>query len=179
MGTRKYRRLVFPGRFQPPHRGHLEAIKYALELADEVVVIIGSAQESFTVKNPLTAGERLRLLRTLLERELGPDYCRRVYLVPVMDIEMNKVWVQYLRMLLGDIDGVVSGNPLVLELFEDIGLAAIMQPMYNRDKCSGTRIRELIIKGSDEWSSCVPDYIVPELERVGFIKRLRELSADS
>ena len=175
---RKYRRLVFPGRFQPPHYGHVSAIKYALELADELVVVIGSAQESFTTRNPLTAGERMRLVREILRREVGPDYCERVLVVPVMDIEMNKVWVQYLRMLLGDFDGVVSGNPLVLDLFRDMGLAAIKQPMYNRSSCSGTKIRELVLKGSSDWVSCVPPYIVDILREFDFEGRLRRLAVE-
>ncbi len=175
----RFKRLVFPGRFQPPHKGHVSAIKYALDLADELVVIIGSAQDSFSIKNPLTAGERLYLLRLVLSKELGDDFCKRVYVVPIMDIEMNKVWVQYLRMLLGDFDGVVSGNPLVLQLFNDMGLAAIRQPMFNRESCSGTKIRQLIIDGSSSWTSCVPEYLVPELERIGFERRLRELSSEA
>ncbi|MGC9210460.1 MAG: nicotinamide-nucleotide adenylyltransferase [Acidilobus sp.] len=174
----RYRRLVFPGRFQPPHQGHLSAIKFALDIADELIVVVGSAQDSYSLKNPLTAGERIGLLRKILEREVGPDYCRRVYVVPVMDIEMNKVWVQYLRMLLGDFDGVVSGNPLVLQLFKDMGLAAIRQPMFNREECSGTRIRELVLKGSDKWKECVPDYIIPDLERLGFEERIRQLASE-
>lgn len=175
----KFRRLVFPGRFQPPHMGHVSAFKFALGMADELIVVIGSAQDSFSLKNPLTAGERLALLRTVLEREIGPDYCRRVYVVPVMDIEMNKVWVQYLRMLLGDFDGVVSGNPLVLQLFRDMGLAAISQPMFNRSECSGTRIRQLVLEGSPRWRDCVPPYLVPELERLGFEERLRQLASEA
>jgi nicotinamide-nucleotide adenylyltransferase len=175
---KQFKRLVFPGRFQPPHLGHVSAIKYALELADELIVIIGSAQDSFSLKNPLTAGERLQLLRTVLTHELGDDYCKRVLIIPVMDIEMNKVWVQYLRMLLGEFDGVVSGNPLVLQLFRDVGLAAIEQPMFNRSECNGTRIRELILQGSNAWASCVPPYLLPELERLNFVGRLHSLASE-
>ena len=174
----KYRRLLFPGRFQPPHMGHVAAIRYALELAEELVIVIGSAQDSFSFKNPLTAGERLYLLNKVLVNELGPDYCRRVYVVPVMDIEMNKVWVQYLRMLLGDFDGVVSGNPLVLRLFSDMGLAAIRQPMFNREECSGTKIRQLVLSGSDSWKSCIPPYLLPELKRFDFEERIRQLASE-
>ncbi len=172
-----YRRLVVPGRFQPLHRGHLATVEYALSLSEEVIVVIGSAQESFTLKNPLTAGERFEMLDIAFREFLGRDYRSRVLIVPVMDIAMNKVWVQYLKMLLPPFDGVVSGNELVRLLFEDIGLVALTPKFYNREKCSGTRIRELVIKGSPEWRECVPDAVVEYLSRVGFEERLRRLAS--
>jgi nicotinamide-nucleotide adenylyltransferase len=173
----QYRRLVVPGRFQPPHEGHVNTIRYALSLADEVIVIIGSAQDSFSIKNPLTAGERYELLDKLLKNRLGRDYCERVRLVPVPDIAMNKVWVQYLKMLLPPFDGVVSGNQLVLMLFEDMDLVAIKPPLIEREECSGTRIREHILRG-EEWEKCVPPEIRDDLRSLGFEHRLRRLLED-
>ena len=162
------------GRFQPPHEGHVELVRYALGLAREVVVVIGSAQESYTLRNPLTAGERFTLLDKLLKERFGSDYCR-IRIVPVPDINMNKVWVQYLRMLLPDFEGVVTRNSLVAELFRDMGLVVVEQPLYNRERCEGTRIRELAIKG-DNWKDCVPPEIIKDLELMGFPDRLRRLS---
>lgn len=170
-----YKRLIVVGRFQPPHLGHVHLIQYALSLAEEVVVVIGSAQESFSFKNPLTAGERYYLLDKVLRRRLGEDYCKRVHIVPVMDINMNKVWVKYLEMLLPPFDGVVSRNPLVAELFRDAGYEVIEQPMYNRDECEGTRIREHVLRGED-WAPCIPEEIRGELARLDFEGRLIRLS---
>ncbi|MEM0365985.1 MAG: nicotinamide-nucleotide adenylyltransferase [Acidilobaceae archaeon] len=170
----KYARLLVPGRFQPPHYGHISTIKYALKLADEVIVVVGSAQESYTLSNPLTAGERVLLLRKVLSHELGDDYYR-VYIVPVMDIQMHKVWVQYLRMLLPPFDGVVSGNELVLMLFEDMGLAALKPPLYKPDVCNGSIIRDLVARGGNWWE-CVPKVIMNDLENIGFTLRVKRLA---
>lgn len=172
---RKYERLVVPGRFQPPHMGHLELIRHALSIADEVVVVVGSAQESYTLRNPLTAGERIVLLRKMLSSELKPEDYSRVYIVPVADIAMNKVWVQYLKMLLPPFDGVVSGNELVLMLFEDMGLAAVRPPMYKPELCNGTKIREKVLEG-DGWLECIPESIREDLARMGFTDRIRRLA---
>jgi len=171
----KYDRLIVVGRFQPPHEGHVHLVKYALSQAREVIVIIGSAQDSFTLRNPLTAGERFSLLDKLLQSRLGEDYCRRVKIVPIMDINMNKVWVRYLEMQLPPFQGVVTRNPLVKMLFRDAGYVVIEQPPYNREECEGTRIRERAVKGLD-WTSCVPPEIIGDLEALGFVDRLRELS---
>ncbi len=173
MGKR-YGRLLVVGRFQPPHEGHVRLVEYALGIADEVIVVIGSAQDSFTIKNPLTAGERMELLDVLFRERFGEDYCR-LRLVPVMDINMNKVWVRYLEMLLPRFEGVVTRNSLVAELFRDAGYDVVEQPLYNRESCEGTRIRELVVGGGD-WRSCIPPEIVGLLEEMGFEERLRNLS---
>ncbi len=45
------RALIF-GRFQPFHFGHLNVIKWALEKFDELVLLVGMANESHTLLNP-------------------------------------------------------------------------------------------------------------------------------
>jgi bifunctional NMN adenylyltransferase/nudix hydrolase len=48
MRNYKYDYLVFIGRFEPPHIGHIEVIKHALSLAQFVVVLVGSANQPST-----------------------------------------------------------------------------------------------------------------------------------
>ncbi len=171
-----HERLVVPGRFQPPHRGHAHLVRYTLGLAREAVVVVGSAQASHTLDNPLTAGERVELLRLLLEEELGEVWKGRVYIVPVMDIKMNAVWVHYLKMLLPRFEGVVSGNPLVRILFEEAGFKAYKPPLYERSMCSGRKIRDAVLRGDPSWSGCIPSRVLGALENLGFEKRLRRLA---
>ncbi len=171
-----YRALVVPGRYQPLHRGHLHVFKYALGLAERIYVVVGSAQDSFTLKNPLTAGERIQMIEDALEEDMGPGWVERIRIYPVMDINMNKVWVTYLQQLLPPFDGVVSGNELVLALFEDAGLEAIRPPLFDRGECSGTVIRRRILEGDPAWRSCVPDPVLRFLDSIGFTHRLVRLA---
>lgn len=171
----RHKRLVVPGRFQPPHLGHAKLVEYALGLTDELLVVIGSAQESHTLENPLTAGERFHLLTVLLDEEVE-GWRDRVYIIPVKDIQMNAVWVQYLKMLLPPFEGVVSGNPLVRILFEEMGYAAYKPPMFRRSLCSGRRIRAMILEGRGEWRECLPRRLLEELNRLGFEDRIRRLA---
>ena len=164
-----------PGRFQPPHLGHLSLIRQALERAKEVVIAVGSAQESFTPNNPLTAGERVEALTLMLREELGKEYQRIFNISPVPDIAMNKVWVQYLRMMLPQFDSVITGNELVAILFEDMGYPVVRPIMYRRDECSGTVIRRLALEGGD-WKKCVHPVVAEFLESIGFVERLRRLT---
>jgi bifunctional NMN adenylyltransferase/nudix hydrolase len=60
--VREYDILVCLGRFQPFHRGHEAIISKALELADTVVAIVGSAHRARSLRNPFTAEERVNLI---------------------------------------------------------------------------------------------------------------------
>src|SRR5687767_3113980 len=56
--SKPYDSIVYIGRFQPFHNGHLSCIERAFELANHVIVIVGSANEPRTFKNPFTLRER-------------------------------------------------------------------------------------------------------------------------
>ena len=60
--SKKYDTLVLIGRFQPAHNAHMEIIQRAKTLADKLVVIVGSARQPRTYKNPFTAEERIEML---------------------------------------------------------------------------------------------------------------------
>lgn len=59
---KKYDTLVLIGRFQPLHSAHLEIIKRATALTDQLVVIVGSAKQPRTYKNPFTFAERREMI---------------------------------------------------------------------------------------------------------------------
>lgn len=64
-----YDLAVFIGRFSPPHLGHLEVIKAALEQAKEVVIFVGSANRSPSIRNPFPVAFRIEMIRVMLTRE--------------------------------------------------------------------------------------------------------------
>ena len=77
--TRKYNAIVFNGRFQPLHNAHVEIIQKAAELAEKVIVVVGSANQPRTFKNPFSFEEREYLIQNIfmgLETELiiEPNY---------------------------------------------------------------------------------------------------------
>lgn len=63
MSTKKYDTLVLIGRFQPLHNAHLEIIKRATALTDQLVIVTGSAHQPRTYKNPFTSFERERMIK--------------------------------------------------------------------------------------------------------------------
>jgi bifunctional NMN adenylyltransferase/nudix hydrolase len=60
--SKKYDTLVLIGRFQPLHSAHLEIIKRATALCDQLVIIVGSANQPRTYKNPFSFAERRQMI---------------------------------------------------------------------------------------------------------------------
>lgn len=64
MTNKKYDTLVFILRGQPFHNAHLEIIKRATALTDQIVVIVGSSKQPRTYKNPFTFEERRAMIKS-------------------------------------------------------------------------------------------------------------------
>ncbi len=166
-------RGVLPGRFQPFHKGHLRLVKWSLERVRELVIVVGSAQESHTLQNPLTAGERILLIKKSLECE-GVDL-NRIYLVPVPDILMNKAWVAHVETYVPPFQVVITRNPLVKVLFREAGYEVLEPPAFDRDKYVATNVRLMLAKGDKSWKDLVPECGVKVIEELGIEERLKEL----
>ena len=61
--SKKYDTLVLIGRFQPFHNAHLEIIKRSTALCNKLIIVLGSAAQPRTYKNPFTVDERARMIR--------------------------------------------------------------------------------------------------------------------
>jgi bifunctional NMN adenylyltransferase/nudix hydrolase len=61
--NKPYNSVVLIGRFQPLHNAHLEIIKRCTALTDHLVIIVGSARQPRTYKNPFTFEERAQMIR--------------------------------------------------------------------------------------------------------------------
>ena len=86
------KRGLFVGRFQPLHHGHLNSIKYCLNRVDQLIIAIGSADKSFEVKNPFTAGERIEIIRETICKEIKKETLQKIILIPVPDIGIHRLW---------------------------------------------------------------------------------------
>lgn len=81
---------VLIGRFQPLHHGHLALLRQALQTAQQVVVVLGSACQARSPKNPFTWQERAALIHA----SLPASEAARVHCVPVRDYYDEPRWVQ-------------------------------------------------------------------------------------
>lgn len=74
--AKQYDTVVLIGRFQPVHNAHVAILRKAAEMAKHVIVIVGSANQPRTFKNPWTSAERQMMLENVLEGPGFPeDFC--------------------------------------------------------------------------------------------------------
>lgn len=165
-------RVLFPGRFQPLHKGHLHVLKTLFKEFDEVVVAIGSAQEGFTCNNPFTAGERIEMINRAL---VGEGFSRdRFWLIPVPDINKPLAWTTYLLSMVPRVDAVASGNPHVVYLYEWLGFKTIKLDLLEPEKFSGRAVRKAMLCGGD-WKELVPREVAVFIEEAGGVERVKRV----
>jgi nicotinamide-nucleotide adenylyltransferase len=158
------------GRFQPFHDGHRQLVGHIADDVDELVIGIGSADASHTVRNPFTAGERMVMISNVLA---SVDV--QTYVVPLEDIERNAVWVSHVESMCPPFDVVFSNNPLVIRLFNEAGYEVRDSAMIDRGRLRGTRIRERIIDG-EPWQDRVPAAVVDAIAEIDGVDRLRRIA---
>ncbi len=155
------------GRFQPFHKGHLAVIRECLGKCDELIVVIGSAEESHTMRNPFTAGERFQMILSCLTQEER----LRILIVPIRDVNRYSVWVNHLESYLPPFDIVFSNSDLTRSLFKQAGYEVRKTKAYNPKLYSATEVRKRMISGK-AWSSLVPEPVARMLEGMDGKQRL-------
>lgn len=90
---------VIIGRFQPLHNGHLSLFKAASNWADKIIILIGSANQPRTPKNPWTWVERGQIIEDYISSCLDPD-TNNYYIMPLNDHVYNDYdWLEEVQTL--------------------------------------------------------------------------------
>jgi len=167
------KRALFVGRFQPFHRGHLHAVKAILEEAEELVIIVGSAQMSHEPDNPFTAGERIEMIQRALDAG-GVDRGRYM-LIPIPDAPAHRVWVSQVESQTPRFDVVYTNQPLTRRLLLEAGYTVRGIDLHRRGEYEATEIRRRILAGED-WRTLVPDEVYRYLREIDGEGRIRDLA---
>lgn len=85
--------LIFIGRFQPFHFAHKEVIDIAFSMSHNVILILGSAQDERSIKNPFSAAEREQMIRG------GFSQAQQIHLhfLPIVDLYNDVKWTQAVK----------------------------------------------------------------------------------
>lgn len=98
---------VFIGRFQPFHRAHQRVVEEGLRHAGRVLVLVGSANEPRTLRNPFTAQERMAAIQASFSHD------PRVLVAPLEDSTYDtSEWVERTYRTVDQAwEGVVEQDP--------------------------------------------------------------------
>lgn len=150
------------GRFQTFHKGHEKLVNTGLMLCDRLLILIGSAQECGTERNPLNINTRTKMLKTVY----GDGSNVMIYGLSDMTNE-NDICPEWGRYLLNNVDRYIYKNPEVMIYgndesrsgwFDKKDLKNTTELIINRDEVpiSATMLRKLMVKDNrKEWMKWV------------------------
>lgn len=153
---------VFIGRFQPPHKAHIEVINQALEFSDKVLILIGSAFKPSDTRNPFNHQDREFMIKSCFDDKTQ----KRLVFDYISDHPYNDLaWVKSVQTAINDAyyynfgwqdkpDITMIGHhkdesSYYLDLFPSYKQAE-MENIYGLDS---TTIRELYFAGRDAWNN--------------------------
>lgn len=160
---------VVVGRFQIFTKAHLEMIKKVAEQAGNgnLVIVLGSAQESGTPANPFSADEREAMIGPALKNAGIPATFRRIN-----DVGNYPKWARKL------VDDVIGTEDIIVYGGEDssavkacagIGIQTVVLrytcegAIFPAKRLSAGYVATLICQNNPEWMEYVPEEIVKAL----------------
>ncbi len=158
------------GRFQPFHKGLLEAVKIGLSKVDKLWIGIGSSNKNNEKRNPFTADERKEMILSSLD----PKTLERVKIFFVPDTGDHEKWTYHVDSIVPPYDVVFSNDEFTLTLYKKRGKNVFELPLLRRDTISGTNIREMIIADKD-WQDLVPEGTKQVLLKIDAKNRLSKI----
>ena len=163
------KRILFIGRFQPFHLGHLSVVKEIIGKCDELILAIGSAEKSHKDINPFTSKERTEMILEAIKAENIP--LSKIRIIPISDINNDAKWVNHVQLLTPEFNVVYTGAELTKELFEKAGIE--VKPVKFVYGIDATTIRNAVIKGQN-WKGLVHPKVAEYLEKIDGIERIKK-----
>ena len=140
------------GRFQPFHLGHLEALRFALSKVDKLWVGLGSSNKLIEKNNPFTAEERKEMILSSIDDSMKENIS--IFFIP--DVDNHVKWIEKIDTIVPKFDIIFSNDELTKHLYSKRTTQVVSIPFLNRDKLSGTNIRDLIVS-DQKWEDLVPE----------------------
>ena len=148
--------ILFIGRFQPFHKGHLKTLISLAKKADLIKIVIGSKQFSFEKRNPFTFQER----KEMIERSFKKENLKNFMIFGLEDKNSDSKWFKELIKTVGKFDVHYGGNKHVRAILLHYKKQTKTIKRHKKE-LSGTEIRKLIVENKK-----VTKFLTPETLRV-------------
>ncbi len=160
----RYDVAVLIGRFQPFHRGHLGVIRRAFEVADRVLILVGSAHCPRSHRNPFTFEERADMILAAITDEFGEDGEWSVDVEPLDDHTYNNQrWIAEVQEIVASTTDENDRITLIGHSKDHTSYYLSMFPQWasvdveNVDGISSTPIREAFFTSGDILAAHIPE----------------------
>jgi len=158
------------GRFQPFHLGHLDAVLFGLSRVENLFICIGSSNKSNERRNPFSAEER----REMITLSIEPSITDRIKIFDIPDVGDHEKWTFEIDKTVPKYDVVFTNDEFTRTLFEKREISVISVILKDREKFSGTNIRNLITEDKN-WRDLVPQGTRNVLDSINAKERLKNL----
>jgi len=158
------------GRFQPFHLGHLDAVLFGLSRTENLFIGIGSSNKSNERRNPFSAEERREMIISSIE----PSMADRLKIFDIPDVGDHEKWTFEIDKIVPKYDIIFTNDEFTKTLFEKREMNVVPVVLKDREKFSGTNIRELIA-GNKNWQDLVPQGTQKVLDNLNAKERLKNL----
>jgi len=158
------------GRFQPFHLGHLDAVLFGLARTENLFICIGSSNKSNERKNPFSAEERREMIKLSIE----PSITDRIKIFDIPDVGDHEKWTFEIDKTVPKYNVVFTNDEFTKTLFEKRKISVISVVLKDREKFSGTNIRNLITEDKN-WRDLVPQGTRNVLDSINAKERLKNL----
>ena len=158
------------GRFQPFHLGHLDAVLFGLSRTENLFIGIGSSNKSNENRNPFSAKERREMIISSIE----PSMAEQIKIFDIPDVGDHEKWAFEIDKIVPKYDVVFTNDEFTQTLFEKRELNVIPVVLKDREKFSGTNIRNLIIEDKNWWD-LVPQGTRNVLDSINAKERLKNM----
>lgn len=150
------------GRFQTFHKGHESLVETGLKLCDRLLILVGSAQECGTERNPFNINTRTKMLKTIY----GDNQNVMIYGLADLTNE-NDITPDWGRYVLKNVDRYIYKAPELMIYGNDEARSRWFDPedikdtsefIVNRGRIpiSATMVREaMVFDRRKEWMSMV------------------------
>ena len=158
------------GRFQPFHLGHLDAVLFGLSRTENLFIGVGSSNKFNEKKNPFSAEERKEMIISSIESSM----LGRVKIFEIPDVDNHEKWTFEIDQIVPKYDVVFTNDEFNKTLFKKRQINVIPVVLKEREKFSGTNIRQLIIDDKN-WQDLVPQGTRKVLDKLNAKERLKNL----
>ena len=154
---KKYDVGLLVGRFNVFHIGHKSLADLALTMCDRLLILVGSAQESGTLRNPFSVETRIKMIK-----EIYPNDNVIVRGLPDLTNE-NDICPEWGSYLLSKVHNIIGNNPNIMIYGNDESRSGWFAPEDIKDimeivvprseiPISATELRQLMVSNNkDKW----------------------------
>ena len=109
-------------------------------------------KQTFGKDNPFSAEERKEMILSSIDESMKD----RISIYSIPDLDNHLKWIEKIDTIVPKFEIIFSNDKLTQHLYSKRSVTVLSIPFLNREKLSGTNIRNLI-KSDQKWDDLVPD----------------------